>query len=150
MSILPALKQLKTTLLDDVDLTAFCHTNFGTRLTIKRSFRDREEIGMDECPIILITRPSVERENGLNRRSRGSHSARLYFGFYQPDTSGDSREAGTDTAVEFEELIETALSADITLNGTVSSIVPGSSVNDEGTMHPIYFGVMDVTLKKRL
>ena len=71
MSILPALKQLKTTLLDDADLTAFCHTNFGKKLTIKRSFRDREEIGMDECPIILITRPSVERENGLNRVRTG-------------------------------------------------------------------------------
>jgi len=150
MSILPALKQLKTTLLEDADLTAFCHANFGKKLTIKRSFRDREEIGMDECPIILITRPSVERESGLNRRSRGIHSARLYFGFYQPDTSGDSREAGTDTAVEFEELIEAALSADTTLNGTVSAIIPGSSVNDEGTLHPIYFGVMDVALQKRL
>lgn len=150
MSILPALKQLKTTLLGDAALTSFCHTNFNKKLTIKRCYRDREEIGMDECPIILVTRPSVDRENGLNRRSRGIHTARLYFGFYQPDVSGDAREAGSDTAVEFEELIESALVADTTLAGTVSAVVPGTSINDEGSLHPIYFGVMDVTLKKRL
>ena len=150
MAILPALKQIGTTLLADADLTAFCQQNFGKSLTVKRSYRDREEIGMDECPIVIITRPQVERENGLNRRSRGVHTARLYFGLYQHDVAGDPREVGNDLSVEFEELIEAALVADTTLNSTVSAIVPGSSVNDEGALHPTYFGVMDVNLYKRL
>ncbi len=84
MSILPALKQIKTTLLSSAELTAFCHERFSKKLTIKRSYLDREEIGMDECPIILITRPNVSRENGLNRRSKGNHTARCIW-VYQPD-----------------------------------------------------------------
>lgn len=150
MSILPAIANLKETLLNDAALSAFCSSRFRKTLTIKRGYRDREEIGMDECPVIIVTRPTVERENGLNRRSRGIHSLRLYFGFYQPGTDAEVRETAAIIAVEFEELIEAALVVDTTRGGTASATIPGSSVNDEGALHPIYFGVMDVTLQKRL
>lgn len=150
MSINPAINNLKETLQNDSALAAFCHAQFGRQLTVKRGYRDREEIGMDECPIIIITRPSVDRENGLNRRSRGIHSLRLYFGFYQGGNAADVRDQAAETAIEFEELIESSLVVDVTRAGTASATVPGASVNDEGALHPIYFGVMEVMLQKRL
>ncbi|WP_020675562.1 hypothetical protein [Geopsychrobacter electrodiphilus] len=150
MSILAAILDLKSTLESDSALDAFCQARFGKSITVKTSYRNREEISMGECPVVLMTRPRVTRENGLNRRARGNHTVRLYFGFYQADTAGDPRDTANQTAIEFEEAIEDAVSADTTRGGNASSTVPKDSVNDEGILHPVYFGVMEIEITKRL
>lgn len=132
-----------TTLQNNSALSTFCNDKWGKALTVKKVYKKRIEINLDELPIILVTRPSVEKEFLIGARD-ADHIVRLYCGFNQAD-----REKAQEEIVEFEEKIDDALMVDHTRDGTATNTNPKSSVNDEGENHPSYFILMDVAIKHR-
>lgn len=132
-----------TTLQNDAALAAFCSTKWGKTLTIKKIFKKRVEINISELPIILVTRPSLDKEFLVGVKD-ADNVVRLYCGFHQTD-----REKALDETIEFEEKIDDALMVDHTRGGLAINTNPKVSANDEGEFHPVYFIAMDVAIKHR-
>lgn len=133
-SFVDVINNLVNTLQSDSTLDTFCREEWGKSLTIKKVFKKREEVGLTEFPLVMITRPQVSVEQENNIAYERKNTIRLYVGFHQPN-----REAALDEIIELEEMIEKALVQDMSVGGTVDMIIPGSSVNDEGYFHPVYF-----------
>lgn len=142
-SFTTVIDNIVTTLQNDSALSAFCVAKWGKALTVKKVYKKRVEINLNELPIILVTRPSVEKEFLIGARD-ADHIVRLYAGFHQTD-----REKAQEEVIEFEEKIDDALLVDHTRGGTATNTNPKSSVNDEGENHPAYFMAMDVAIKHR-
>ena len=95
------LTNLVTTLQTDTILAAFIDGTFARALTIKKGYRRRDEIGLDELPIIRVTRPRrVTQKNAIRMGQEHYTTVRLYAGFFSEDV-----EAAADLAAEFEELL---------------------------------------------
>ena len=142
MSILSKLKGIQKRLELNQALQNYCTEKFGRELKVKRVFKNRIEINLNELPLIMITRPRVNRatQNGVISKS---HSVFLYIGFSQEDLL-----KAQDNIVELDELVEVAVNerqtGDVPLAITVED-----SVNDEGMYHPVYFNVTHLTVKDR-
>lgn len=132
-----------TTLQNDPALTTYCTAQWGKALNVLKVYKRRIEISAEDLPIILITRPQVEKEFLVGARD-ADHMVRLYAGFQQ-----DDREEALDEIIEFEEKIDDALLVDHTRGGNAINTDPKASVNDEGEYHPVYFIAMDVAIKQR-
>jgi len=144
MSFVPTLADIKTTLENDAELQAYAQTKWGKPVKVRKVFRKRNEIGLDELPVILITRPSRNAEEALTRRKDNLHTVSIYAGFRQ-----ENRELAPDQLLEFEELIESALMVDPSRGGTAADTAFQESVNDEGLFHPVYFQALGFQIKKR-
>lgn len=137
------MNNIVTTLQNDSALAAFCTTKWGKALKVMKVYKRRIEISAEDLPIILITRPQVEKEFLVGARDV-DNIIRLYAGFQQ-----DDREKALDEIIEFEETIDDALLVDHTRGGNAINTAPKASVNDEGEYHPVYFIAMDVAIKQR-
>ncbi|GAB63103.1 MAG: hypothetical protein DWB56_06725 [Candidatus Jettenia sp.] len=135
---------IATTLQNNAPLTSFCDAKWGKALSVLKAFKQRIEINLNDLPVILITRPSLEKNFLVNITRDGAHTVRLYAGFHQTDWAKALNEM-----VEFEEKIDDALLTDYTRGGLAINTIPKSSVNDEGEFHPVYFIVMEVEIKHR-
>lgn len=143
-SFTTVIDNLATVLTDNSALQDFCQKKWGKPLTVAKVFRQRTEIGLSALPIILITRPAVEKPYETIGAKEGRHTVRLYFGFHQADKNNALQEE-----IEYEEKIEDAILADSTLTGTAVYVKPKNSANDEGEFHPVYFTVMDIEIFHR-
>ena len=134
---------LVSTLQNDPDLTAFCLAAFKKTLSVKRGYKKRHEIGLDELPLIRITHPQDNPDitfgNNINM-----HTVRLYCGFNQ-----DNCELAVDQSTDFTDLIRAALLKDRRRGKTAQTTIPGKAVNDEGSLHPSYFTIMDCQIETR-
>lgn len=122
------------------DLAAFVEGNFGRPLTVKPGFRRRDEIGLDELPIIRVTRPRRRTDKtGLRVGVNHYITYRLYAGIYH-----ESPEEATALMLELEDIL-----ADLFINNeaTLGLLEEATSANDEGTLPPAHFLVMDVTFR---
>lgn len=144
MSFVDTLNNIKTTLENDANLQAFCQEKWGKALTVKKVFKQRTEIHLNEFPLVLITRPTRRAQEGLTRRKDNDHTVRLYAGFNQKD-----REKAQEETIGFEEAIDNAVIADRTRGGTAADTAFVSSQNDEGLFHPVYFQVIEFDILKR-
>jgi hypothetical protein len=143
MAFSDVMANLVSTLQTDPELTAFCLASFRKPLTVKRGYKKRHEIGLDELPIIRITHPqdSPDITSGNNIVM---HTVRLYCGFGQDDC-----ELAVDQSTGFDELIRAALLKDRRRGRTAQTTIPGAAVNDEGSLHPSYFTIMDLQIETR-
>lgn len=132
--------KIKSLLELDSDLKSYCASKFGGSAIVKKAYKKRIEIGLDQLPVILITRPMIQQQQETNIPSyERTHTIRLYCGFHQPD-----EELAQDQVIGFEEYIDQAiLKDDRTLGNLVDHIWPGDSMNDEGYFHPVYFIVKE-------
>lgn len=137
------MNNIVTTLQSDSAVAAFCTAKWGKALKVLKVYKRRIEISAEDLPIILITRPQVEKEFLVGARDV-DNIIRLYAGFQQ-----DDREKALDEIIEFEETIDDALLVDHTRGGNAINTAPKASVNDEGEYHPVYFIAMDVAIKQR-
>lgn len=133
------LTRVKTLIETDSDLSAFCNDKWGRAPTAAIRFRSRREIGFNELPLVLITRPQVTGRKRVRHGREGVHTVRLYAGFVQNDP-----ELGAAEQVAFEEKIEDALTRDNPFSDLALEAAVGDSVNDEGAQAPAYFTVMHV------
>jgi hypothetical protein len=141
MSFVNTLTNVVTTLTNDTDLQAYALTTWGKNVTVKKGFRQRLEIGLDELPLIRVTRP----EDTPDTRSGNiiiMHKVRLYAGIYQPD-----KDAAVDQIITFGELIRAALRKDRRRGGTAQTTIPGAIVNDEEGLADSFFLVMDTDIE---
>ena len=131
----------------DTNLSAFCIARWKKDITVKKVFKKRVELNATELPVILVTRPSVEKTYQLRSRD-GENTVRLYCGFEQAD-----KETALDNIITFEETIDDALFAGqktiVAGGGVAINATPIASINDEGEFHPIYFMAMDLKIKHR-
>jgi hypothetical protein len=144
MSFNDTLDDLKTKLEENAGILSFCNTQFGKNITVKRVFKHRTEVSLDELPIIMITRPDITPGGWRPSERDYVHIARLYCGFHM-----DDREKAQEILVEFEELIETAILQYKNPNSLpegIDDIDPHGAINDEGYFHPVYFFVKDVEI----
>ena len=135
------IEELENNLLSYAPLNNFCSGKWSRSLTVQTSYVNRVEIPLNHLPIIVITRPSVEKSFLINTRD-GKHIVRLYCGFHQSE-----RDKALQELVGFEENIDDALTKSIFEK--VMSLHPQASVNDEGKNHPNYFIVMDLLIQHR-
>lgn len=142
-SFTAVINNIVTTLQNDSALTAFCTAKWGKALKVMKVYKRRVEISAEDLPVILITRPQVEKEFLVGARD-ADNMVRLYAGFQQ-----DDREKALDEIIEFEETLDDALLVDHTRGGNAINTDPKASVNDEGEYHPVYFLAMDVAIKHR-
>jgi len=122
------------------DLAAFADANFDRPLTVKPGFRRRDEIGLDELPIIRVTRPRRRTDKtGLRVGVNHYITYRLYAGIYH-----ESPEEATALMLEMENIL-----ADLFIGNevTLGLLEEATSANDEGTLPPVHFLVMDVTFR---
>lgn len=142
MSFVTILRQIKNRLENDVDLQLFCQGSFGKNPTVGLKFRKRQEIKLQELPVIFITRPS--RSRGRDGDQLNDHRVSIYAGFLQNDA-----EQGLLDLVYFEEAIIAAIESDTTLEDMTEGVSDQDSLNDEGSNHPAYFLSIDFEIKKR-
>ena len=102
-SFIPVIDNIVAVLEADSDISSFCFAQWKKGLTVKKVFRFRQEIGMDELPLVMITRPSVEKSTPYlgSKICETEHTLNLYCGFLQND-----RKKAHDELVRFEELID--------------------------------------------
>lgn len=145
-SFTEVIDNIKTTLEGNTALTTFCTTKWGKVATVLKSYRYRTEIHIDELPVILITRPSLDKTQvALGSKMRnGDNLVRLYIGFKQ-----DDRTKALDEMIGLEEKIDDALMVDPFRGGKAESTLPTQSANDEGPVNSIYFTVMEINIKHR-
>lgn len=144
MSFIAKINALKVRLENNQALQNFCMNKFNKRLTVLKVFRDRTEISLSDLPIVMITRPQVNR-TFAGYMPKIEQIIYLYAGFHQID-----REKAIDNSIEFEELLEEAINQKTQVSGDIPmAIMPGDSANDEGMFHPVYFLVMHLTVKER-
>lgn len=127
MTFITVIDNTVTTLQNDSALTAFCSEKWGKTLTVQKEFRQRTEISLNQCPIIIITRPSVERIWLVGGAKELRHTVALYCGFYQ-----DDRSKTLDESIEYEEKIIDALLADPMRDDNAIDTDPQASVYSEG------------------
>lgn len=142
-SFTTVINNIVTTLQNDAALTLFCKTKWSRTLSIKKSYKKREEISIQDLPKILITRPNLEKSFLIGARD-GTHTVRLYVGFFQND-----KRRALEELIELEEKIDDALTTPEPAALGAISINPKASVNDEGEWHPAYFMVMDIEILHR-
>jgi hypothetical protein len=145
MSFVPTIKDLEAALKADADLAAFIAANFpGKSLTVKRVFRDREEIKTSDLPLLMLTRPSRSVEYALNDIDDDNHQVRGYFLFHESD-----RTIAQDLVIEGEEAIVDAAIKDPERSGLASDTAFLRSANDEGKFHPVYGVMIDLQITRR-
>lgn len=141
MSFVNTLDNLVSSLSGDADLQAYATATWGKNVTVKKGFRQRHEIGLDELPLIRITRPQDDPD-----LTSGNiiimHKVRLYGGLYQPDP-----DLAVDQIITFAELIRAAVRKDRRRGGTAQTTIPGSTANDEEGVDDSYFLVMDLDIE---
>lgn len=123
---------------NNADLASFCTTNFKEALIVRKGIKRREEIGVHELPIVMVTVSGQQTSYGAGRLLYREYTVRFFCGFRQED-----RTKAPDQVLKFEELIEQAVLTDAALNGDASSSTPGDSAYDEGFFHPVYFQVKE-------
>lgn len=138
-----AMLKIKSVLETDAALSSFCASTWGKEITVKRVFRRRTEIGLEQLPVILMTHPEVVKSYRVGARD-GVHTIRLYCGFREED-----REKAQAHFIRLEELIDDALLAPEPDTLGVFYVDPSDSVNDEGALHPVYFMLMDMKVQHR-
>lgn len=144
MTLMQKINGLKVRLEGYTPLRNFCIANFGKAAVVRQVFRHKAEIGLEEYPLILITRP---RKNTTFAGSvpHQSHTVHLYCGFRY---DGEDREKPMEWTIDLEELVEAAAltraAGDVPM-----AIESGDSDNDEGMFHPIYFMVKRMEIKDR-
>lgn len=138
-TFLDVLDRTRTLLENNPNLSEFCLDRWGYGLTAEIGFRHRREIAFSELPLVLITRPQVTSRSRHRHGREGTHTMRLYAGFQNPDMSAGAREL-----IEFEELIEDALTGSNPFRDLCLSAEVGDSANDEGAQPPAFFLVVQV------
>jgi hypothetical protein len=118
-------------------LKTFCREKWNKTLVVKKMFKFRTEIKLEDLPLIFVTRP-----NKKSGSSEATHTARLYCGFHQPD-----REVSQDEMIEFEELIEEAVIIDKERNKLALYTEPKQTITDEGYFHPVYFCIKEINIE---
>jgi hypothetical protein len=146
MSFTDVIDDLKTKLETNAALMAFCMEQWGNSLTVRKVYKKRIAVSLDELPLIMITAPRVDPREWTIGEIEREHRVRLYCGFHQEDLS-----LAQDQLVEFEELIEDVVleykqSGGGDLPAGILDIDPGPAENDEGSYHPVYFLVKDVQI----
>ncbi|MFQ5737138.1 MAG: hypothetical protein ACE5GY_09820 [Thermodesulfobacteriota bacterium] len=122
-------------------LNAFCASNYGKGLTVRMGLKRREEIVITELPVMMVTIPEQKTAYGVGGLVERVYTVRLYCGFQQ-----DDRVKAQDNLIDIEELMEQALLNDAALGAADIIVEPGSSVNDEGSLHPVYFLLKDLLI----
>jgi hypothetical protein len=144
MSFNTTLDDLKTNMEGNAALLSYCNTQFGKNHTVKRVFKRRTEVSLDELPIIMITRPEVTPGRWRPTERDYTHTVRLYCGF-----QCDDRELAQELLIGFEEALDAAILVFKDPNKLLTGITdvdPQDAVNDEGYFHPVYFFVKDVEI----
>lgn len=144
IDVINKLKAGNNSLPENTALQNFCVSKWKNELTVIDVFKSRAEINMKELPIIMITRPSVKKSFQTNITRDTNNIVRLYCLFYQTDKTKALAEL-----IEFEELIDDALTTPEPETLGALNINPLESVNDEGIYHPNYAILMDVEIKHR-
>lgn len=146
MSFIASINALKVRIENNQPLQDFFQTNFNKSLTVKKVYKNRIEVNLDQLPFQMITRPLVERTFAGND-SKKVHSVLLYTLFLLPD---DDIEKALEHFIDIDELLEEAISVKTSLQGDKAiAVIPGNSENDEGKFHPVYASVMHVMIKDR-
>jgi hypothetical protein len=146
LSFNDTLDDLKTTLEGNAALLTYCNTQFGKNHTVKRVFKRRTEIALDELPIMLITRPNVMPGKWRPGERDYTHSVLIYCGF-----QCDDREEAQKILIEFDEVVDAAILTHKNPNelpAGVTDIDPRATINDEGYYHPIYFFVKQIEINE--
>jgi hypothetical protein len=141
-NVIQKINALKTRLEAHEGLRNFYLSKFSKEVTVRKVFKRKTEIRLDDFPIIMITRP---RKNYLFAGEvwKKENVVLLYAGYRQEDM-----ETALDNFIELEDLLEEAVNTRAT--GDVPMVVvPGDSENDEGMFHPVYFMVKQITIKDR-
>jgi hypothetical protein len=144
-----ALDRLKKVLSEDAAIAAWFHGRGDRKLTVKRLFKHRQQVNASELPLIMITRPDLDKKFRISGGRENTNTVRLYVLFQQND-----REQAQQDVVRIEELIDDCLTANYRLkdaggNPLADSIHPTGSANDEGMFHPVYAIVMDLAIVHR-
>ena len=144
MGFFDALSALKQLLATDPALSSFVADNFPRPLSVKLAYKNREELNVGDLPAIIITRPRVSKQINTNGVLDSDNTVMLYLVFHQ-----DNHEKGQELLIAFDELLDDAISANPTLNGTATDAIPMESVNDEGKFHPTYCIVSELKIRHR-
>lgn len=145
MTFIDDINALKIRLENYAGLLDFIRSTFpGKNLTVMKTVRDRVEIQPGDCPLIMMTRPTIQRIRQGNAFNL-ENSVFLYAGIFEPD-----RTKALDELIQMEELCEEAMLSKTEIQGDKGMVVvPGDSVMDEGMFHPVYFVVKHFTVKER-
>lgn len=143
-----ALDRLAELLAADTTIQAFALASWQKKITVKRKFRNRTQIHASELPLIMITRPEVEKESRISGGRDNVNTVRLYILFNQDDP-----EKAQSEVVRIEELVDDFLDQNYRIKDAagmplVKNIKPGGSANDEGMFHPGYGIVMDTDIQQ--
>ena len=84
MSFIDSINAIETRLKNFQPLKDFLQATFNKTLLVKKTVRDRTTVGQDEFPLIMITRPRIERVRAGNSTNL-DNSVFLYAGISQPD-----------------------------------------------------------------
>lgn len=141
-SFYAALQELKAVL--EAGLQTFCSQRWSKLPTVTISYKKRAEITLDEFPLLLITRPHKENQDGVTGFYQSEQTVLVYAGFCEHD-----REKAAQAVIELEEEIETIIRGNLSLNNTVLDIELTSTANDEGNFHPVYFIAVELKAKFR-
>jgi len=143
-SFTTVIDNIVTTLQNDAPLDAFCKSKWGKPISVKKIFKKRAELSIQNLPKILITRPLTEKSFLINTSRESKNTVRLYCIFYQTD-----KRKALNELIEFEEKIDDAILMQSSETLGAISINPKGSENDEGEWHPVYAIVMDVEIQHR-
>lgn len=127
---------LITTLQNDAALSSFCNTKWGKSITVVKEFHQRTEINLNSLPIIIITRPSVERIFLPGGVFENRHNVNLFCGFQQDDKSKVLYES-----IEFEEKIIDALASNNMLQMNLIEKIEQMSIFSEGEVNAHFLAV---------
>ena len=149
MSIIANINALKARLQNAPELNAFFVNNFGKALKVVKAYKNRTEIAFDDLPILMITRPQIDRSYGGSKGVNKEHHIFLYVGFHYDKV--DDLELALDYFVELDDLLEDAVSTRLLSVAEDKAFVVSieESANDEGMLHPIYFMKMHLKIKDR-
>ena len=144
MSFITSTNAIKVRLENNQALKEFCAANFSKQLKVLKAFKKKKEIGLDEFPLMLITRPQ-KKYISSGGASKTEHSVLLYGGFREEDA-----EKAFDLSIQFEELTGLAVITKTQVTGDIGMAISVEDMaNDEGVFHPVYFFVMHVKVKDR-
>jgi hypothetical protein len=136
MSSATILQEIKAALQDDADLAAYASQKWDKAITVKITWRNREEISASDLPLIMITRPSSRRAY-QNGRREVRPAIRLYAGFYQPDEEKRQIEL-----IEFEDTINSVLENNLALRRYIDPKDTTETANDEAALGDTCFCVI--------
>ena len=134
---------LAASLSEDTALQAYCLAEFGRNMTVQAVFRNKAEIGMDEMPVALITRPRVKKNIYIQAKDQ-VNSVFVYLVFFKEDAN-----AAALNMIRLEELVDDALTKDGTQGGACTETTPVEAVNDEGRNHPLYAILAEYSVDQR-